>query len=82
MKKMMNTNIILFVLVILLIILAYNYFSSLPVESDNTSMNDDDSITFSINQYKPTTDLNYSFIENTSDFSFNTVEIQSMGQMK
>jgi hypothetical protein len=82
MKKMMNTNIILFVLVILLIILAYNYFSSLPVESDNTSMNDDDSITFSINQYEPTTDLNYSFIENTSDFSFNTVELQSMGQMK
>jgi hypothetical protein len=82
MKKMMNTNIILFVLVILLIILAYNYFSSLPVESDNTSMNDDDSITFSINQYEPTTDLNYSFIQNTSDFSFNTVELQSMGQMK
>ena len=75
----MNTKIILFILIILLIILAYNYFSSLPVESDNTSMNDDDSITFSINQYKPTTDLNYSFIENTSDFSFNTVEIQSMG---
>ena len=82
MKKMMNTNIILFVLVIVLIILAYNYFSSLPVESDNTSMNDDDSITFSINQYEPTTDLNYSFIQNTSDFSFNTVELQSMGQMK
>jgi hypothetical protein len=79
MKKSMNTKIILFILIILLIILAYNYFSSLPVESDNTSMNDDDSITFSINQYKPTTDLNYSFIENTSDFSFNTVEIQSMG---
>ena len=79
---MMNNNIILFVLVIVLIILAYNYFSSLPVESDNTSMNDDDSITFSINQYEPTTDLNYSFIENTSDFSFNTVELQSMGQMK
>jgi hypothetical protein len=82
MKKMMNTNIILFVLVIVLIVLAYNYFTSLPVEADNTSMNDDDSITFSINQYEPTTDLNYSFIQNTSDFSFNTVELQSMGQMK
>ena len=78
----MNNNIILFVLLIVLIVLAYNYFRSLPVEADNTKMNDDDSITFSINQYEPTTDLNYSFIENTSDFSFNTVELQSMGQMK
>jgi hypothetical protein len=82
MKKMMNNNIILFVLLIVLIVLAYNYFRSLPVEADNTKMNDDDSITFSINQYEPTTDLNYSFIQNTSDFSFNTVELQSMGQMK
>lgn len=79
---MMNTKIILFVLLVVLVALAYKYFTSLPIEPENTSMNDDDSIYSSINQYEQTTDLNYSFINNQSDFSFNTVELQNMGQIK
>ena len=74
----MNTKIILFVLLFVLVALAYKYFTSLPIEPENTSMNDDDSVFNSINKYDSPTDLNYSFINNQSDFSFNTVELQNM----
>jgi hypothetical protein len=84
MKKMMNIKILSIILFVILIVFAYNYFSSMPVEADNTLMNDDDSITFSINQYDPLTDASFSFINNNydvsiNDFSFNTMDLQNMG---
>ena len=59
---MMNTKILSVILFIILLVVAYNYFNSMPVEADNTSMNDDDSITYSINQYDPIADASYSFM--------------------
>ena len=81
MKKMMNTKILSVILFIILLVLAYNYFSSMPVEAENSSMNDDDSITYSIDQYVPLSDASYSFIKNESDFSFNMMDMQNMGQL-
>ena len=79
MKKWMNP--IFFVLFVVLVLLGYKYFTSLTIEPDNTSMNNDDNITYSIDQYEPTGTLNYSFMNNQYDFSFNTVELQNMGNL-
>ena len=81
MKKMMNTKILSVILFIILLVVAYNYFSSMPVEADNTSMNDDDSITYSINTYDSVADASYSFMSNNYDFSFNKMEMQNLGNL-
>ena len=78
---MMNTKMLSVILFIILLVVAYNYFSSMPVEADNTLMNDDDSITYSINQYDPLADASYSFITNNYDFSFNRMDMQNLGQL-
>lgn len=77
----MNTNIIFFVLFVVLVLLGYKYYTTLTIEPDNTSMNDDDNITYSIDQFEPTGKLNYSFMNNSVDFSFNNVQLQNMGNL-
>lgn len=77
---MFNIKIISLILFIILSILAYNYFTSFPVEPDNTIMNDDDSIQYTLDQYEQPTNLKYSFTSNSNpDFSFNNVVLQNMG---
>jgi len=75
MKKMMNIRVLFSILFVILLIVAFNYFNSMPIEPDNTSMNNDDNITFSIDQYDSPTNTNYMFVENQNDFSFNSVNI-------
>jgi hypothetical protein len=75
MKKMMNFKLLFSILFVILVVVAINYFNSMPIEPDNTSMNNDDSITFSIDQYESPTNTNYMFIENKNDISFNSVKI-------
>ena len=82
MKKWMNTNIIFVFLIIILLFLAYKYFNSIPIEADNTNMNDDDNIYLSLDSYQ---DVNkqYSFIDDNYDFDFsNNKFLKNIGNIK
>jgi regulatory protein YycI of two-component signal transduction system YycFG len=52
MKKWMNTTAIFLCLIIILLFLAYKYFNAMPIEAENTLMNNDDNLYLSIDNYE------------------------------